>query len=94
MGGWVYIMSGRRNGTLYIGVTTDIVARAWQHRNGLVAGFTKRYGLSILVHVETHESILAAIQREKTLKHWPRIWKIALIERGNPDWSDLFPLLG
>ena len=92
-GGWVYIMTNRPNGTLYLGVTGDIVRRAWEHREGLVDGFTKRYGLSRLVYAERHEDIAAAIQRERTMKHWPRAWKINLIVAQNPDWADLYETL-
>ena len=88
-GGWVYIMANRRNGTLYLGVTSDITRRAWEHREGLFEGFTKRYGLSRLVYAERHDDIATAIQRERTLKHWPRAWKINLIVGQNPDWDDL-----
>jgi putative endonuclease len=88
-GGWAYIMTNRRNGTLYIGVTNDVARRAWEHREGLVDGFTKRYGLKRLVHAEHHDDIRDALQREKTLKHWSRAWKIDLIESQNPDWDDL-----
>ena len=92
-GGWVYIVTNRKRGTLYIGVTSDIARRAWEHREGVVAGFTKRYRLKRLVHVERFEDILAAIQREKNLKHWSRDWKIELIETDNPLWDDLYDTL-
>ena len=92
-GGWVYIMTNRRNGTLYLGVTSDIARRAWEHREGLVEGFTKRYGLTRLVHAERHDEIAAAIQRERTVKHWPRAWKVDLIVANNPDWDDLYETL-
>jgi putative endonuclease len=91
--GWVYIMTNQRNGTLYIGVTSDIARRAWEHRHGVVDGFTKRYRLGRLVWVERHDTITAAIQREKTMKHWPRGWKIRLIEAANPEWDDLYDRL-
>ncbi|MBM3484204.1 MAG: GIY-YIG nuclease family protein [Alphaproteobacteria bacterium] len=90
---YVYIMASRRNGTLYVGVTSDLVKRVYEHREGLVAGFTKRYGVKRLVYYETHDSIRSAIQRESTMKHWSRGWKLALIERDNPEWKDLFPSL-
>jgi putative endonuclease len=83
-------MASWRNGTLYIGVTGDLARRAYQHRSGEVDGFTRRHGVKMLVHVEAFDRIEAAIQREKTLKHWPRRWKIALIERENPEWRDLY----
>ncbi len=92
-GGWVYIMTNRPNGTLYIGVTSDLLKRAWEHREGAVDGFTKRYGLKRLVFAERHEDIRAAIQREKTMKHWPRAWKVRLILSQNPDWHDLYDQL-
>jgi putative endonuclease len=87
---WVYIMTNRPNGTLYTGVTTDLARRAWEHREGLVDGFTKRYGLKRLVYVETHLDIGTAIQREHNIKHWPRKWKVRLILATNPDWNDLY----
>ena len=92
-GGWVYIMTNRANGTLYLGVTSDIARRAWEHREGVAEGFTRRYGLKRLVYVERHEDIAAAIQREKTLKHWPRAWKVNLILERNPGWNDLYETL-
>jgi putative endonuclease len=92
-GGWVYIMTDRPNGALYIGVTSNIVRRVWEHREELAEGFTKRYGLKRLVHVEWYDDIRDAIQREKNLKHWPRAWKLALIARNNPPWDDLYPRL-
>ena len=88
-GGWVYILTNRPNGTLYVGVTSDLARRVWEHREGVVEGFTKRYGLKTLVHAEFHEDILAAIQQEKTLKHWTRAWKTELILAANPAWDDL-----
>jgi putative endonuclease len=93
-GGWVYIVTNKRDGVLYIGVTSNLPKRAWEHREGIVAGFTKRYGLKMLVYFEWHDEIALAIQREKTLKHWPRAWKIDLIQGMNPDWKDLFETLG
>ncbi len=89
-GGWVYIMTNRPNGTLYVGVTSDIARRAFEHREGLVKGFTKRYGLKRLVYMEFYEDIRAAIQREKNMKHYSRAWKAQLILEANPDWRDLF----
>jgi putative endonuclease len=86
---WVYIFASGRNGTLYVGVTSDIAARVHQHKEGLLQGFTKKYGVTRLVHCEPFESISYAIQREKTLKKWPRKWKLQLIERDNPQWRDL-----
>ena len=92
-GGWVYIMTNRPHGTLYVGVTADIARRAWEHREGVVEGFTKRYGLKLLVYAEPHDEIERAIQREKTIKHWPRAWKIDLIQAMNPSWRDLYDTL-
>ena len=89
----VYIMSNKKHGTLYTGVTGNLRQRAWQHREGLIDGFTKKYGLKWLVWYEQHESVIAAIQREKSLKKYERNWKINLIERDNPDWNDLYKLL-
>lgn len=90
-GGWVYIMTNRPDGTLYVGVTNDIVRRAYQHRTGAIPGFTKRYGLHRLVHCEWHEDIRSAIQREKNIKEWPRAWKTRLIMQANPAWRGLYP---
>jgi len=87
----VYIVASRRNGTLYIGVTSDLVARIWQHKTKAVAGFTARFGCDRLVHFEMLDSAEAAITREKQTKEWRRAWKIALIEEANPDWLDLYP---
>jgi len=92
-GGWVYIMSNRRNGTLYVGVTSDLSRRIWEHREGLIDGFTKRYGLKRLVFYEWHDDIRLAIQRETSMKHWPRAWKVRLIHVMNPNWDDLYETL-
>ena len=92
-GGWVYIVTNKRNGTLYVGVTSDIARRAWEHREGVVEGFTKRYGLKRLVYFERHEEIADAIRREKRIKEWPRAWKINLIKGFNPTWDDLYETL-
>jgi putative endonuclease len=92
-GGWVYIMTNRRNGTLYVGTTVDLARRAWEHREGVADGFTKRYGLTRLVYAERCDDILAAKQREMNMKHWPRAWKVRLIHRENPDWGDLYDRL-
>jgi putative endonuclease len=89
-GGWVYIMTNRPNGTIYTGVTSDLARRTWEHRNGLLEGFTKRYKLNRLVYTERYEDIRLAIQREKTLKTWPRAWKVRLITATNPEWQDLY----
>lgn len=90
---YVYILASRRNGTLYIGVTNDMPRRAFEHRNGLVQGFTKDYGVKMLVYFETFNDIGFAIEREKRLKKWRRAWKIALIEERNPEWRDLYETL-
>jgi putative endonuclease len=92
-GGFVYIMASARNGTLYIGVTSDLPKRVWQHREGVADGFTKRYGCKMLVWFERHEDIASAIVREKQMKEWRRGWKLETIEISNPDWNDLFPSL-
>jgi len=91
--GWVYIVTNRPRGTLYVGVTSNLAKRAWEHRAANIEEFTSRYGLKRLVFVEAHDSIVAAIQREKNLKHLSRDWKIALIEASNPDWKDLYEQL-
>ena len=87
----VYILANGRNGTLYIGVTSDLLKRVWEHKNDVADGFTKRYGVHSLVWLELHDTMVSAIEREKQLKKWRRAWKIALIEEGNPDWCDLYP---
>ena len=87
---YVYIMSSQQNGTLYIGVTSDLVKRVWQHKNHVIDGFTDKYNVDKLVYYECFEDELNAIQREKRLKHWNRKWKIELIEKMNPDWEDLY----
>jgi len=86
----VYILASKRNGTLYTGVTSDLVKRIWEHKNNLAEGFTRRYGVHRLVRYELHENMESAIQREKRLKEWKRVWKLELIERTNPDWQDLY----
>jgi len=93
MGGWLYFMTNRRNGVLYTGVTSDLPRRAFEHREGLIKGFTKRYGLKRLVYCEYFDDIRDAIQREKTIKHWPRAWEVRLIHAMNPDWNDLYDTL-
>ena len=87
---YVYILASRKNGTLYTGVTNAIARRAWQHREGLAVGFTKKYQIKRLVFFEQYPISRDAIQREKNIKHWPRRWKIDLIERDNPEWFDLY----
>ena len=86
---WVYILASRRNGTLYVGMTDDLVRRAWQHREGVIPGFTSTYGVKLLVWYELHESRESAFQRERRMKNWNRKWKLQLIEQFNPDWRDL-----
>ncbi len=86
----VYILASRRNGTLYIGVTSKLVKRVWEHKNNLEDGFTKRYNVHMLVWYELHESMDSAIQRERRLKEWKRRWKVELIEGSNPGWADLY----
>ena len=91
--GYVYIMANRRNGTIYIGVTSDLIGRVYQHREGLVPGFTKRYGCKLLVYYETYENLQDARVRELQMKEWRRSWKIRLIEENNLEWDDLYPTL-
>jgi len=86
----VYILASKRNGTLYIGVTIDLIKRVWEHKNGFVDGFTKRHNVHLLVYYELHTTMQAAIAREKKLKKWNRAWKINLIEASNPAWCDLY----
>ena len=87
---WVYILASGRNGTLYIGVTKELVRRVWEHRNDVVEGFTRKYRVHRLVHFEAVDQPEFAIRRKKALKKWPRRWKLALIEKGNPEWRDLW----
>ncbi|MBN8916438.1 MAG: GIY-YIG nuclease family protein [Rhizobiales bacterium] len=89
-GGWVYILTNRPNGPLYVGVTNDLVRRIFEHREGDVDGFTKRHRLTQLIYFERHDEIARAIQREKTMKHWPRAWKVGLVLEMNPEWRDLY----
>ena len=86
----VYILASKPNGTLYVGVTSDLIQRTWQHRNDFVEGFAKRYGVHRLVWYEVHECMESAIQREKAIKKWNRAWKIELIQKSNPTWRDLY----
>ena len=90
----VYILASRRNGTLYIGATSNLVERVWQHKNDLLEGFTKRYGVHILMWYEIHDTMQGAIVRERALKEWKRVWKLRLIEESNPKWEDLYDTLG
>jgi putative endonuclease len=87
---WVYILASRPGGTLYVGVTKNLIRRLFEHREGFVGGFTKRYGVKMLVYYEQHNTAVAAIQREKNIKHWPREWKIDLVVSINPEWRDLY----
>lgn len=87
----VYILASQRNGTLYIGVTSDLTKRIWEHKNDVAEGFTQKYNVHQLVYFEQHQDMIAAITREKQLKKWNRAWKLALIEKNNPDWHDLWP---
>ena len=89
----VYMLASGRNGTLYIGVTSDLVKRVWQHKNNVVKSFSERYGVHALVWYEPHATMESAITREKVLKGWKRAWKIQLIEEMNPQWVDLYPTL-
>jgi len=88
--GYVYILASRRNGTLYIGVTSNLLQRVWQHKANLVEGFTKQYGVKTLVWYQQCDDISGAILREKQLKEWRRVWKLELIEAMNPSWRDLY----
>jgi len=88
---FVYILASRRRGTLYIGMTNDLIRRVYEHRTNAVPGFTKRYGVHRLVYFEEYSDIENALNREKQLKRWNRKWKVALVEGWNPDWVDLYP---
>ena len=90
---WVYILCSKRNGTLYIGVTNNLIRRTYEHKQGLVEGFTKKYAVDKLVYTEEFNDINNAISREKTIKKWNRAWKLRLIEQQNPEWKDLYDLL-
>jgi len=90
---WVYILASRVGGTLYIGVTSDLVRRVYEHREELIPGFTREHGVQRLVYYEQHATAESAIRREKRLKKWNRAWKIALIEKDNPNWDDLYPVI-
>ncbi|MCP4008118.1 MAG: GIY-YIG nuclease family protein [Proteobacteria bacterium] len=89
----VYILASKPNGTLYVGVSSDLLKRVWEHREDFVEGFTKRYAVHRLVYYETHEEMVSAIEREKQLKKWNRAWKIDLIQKMNPKWEDLYESL-
>ena len=89
----VYLLASRRNGTLYVGVTSDLIKRIWEHKNHVVPGFTKKYRVNKLVWYEPHGSMESAIRREKAIKEWKRTWKLNLVEKTNPDWVDLYETL-
>ena len=91
--GYVYILASKRNGTLYVGVTNDLGRRIYEHREGLLGGFTKRYGVRNLVYYEIYDTVAQAIAREKQVKAWKRAWKLEAIERMNPTWADLYESL-
>ena len=92
-GGFVYFVTNKRDGILYVGVTADLPRRAYEHRSGTIKGFSKSYRLKKLVYYERFDDIRDAIQREKTIKHWPRAWKVRLIHAMNPAWDDLYDQL-
>ncbi len=87
----VYMLASKRNGTRYVGVTSDLVKRVYEHKNDFVDGFTKEHGVHVLVYFELHDDMQVAIEREKQIKTWNRAWKLALIEKVNPQWRDLYP---
>ncbi|MFN5382508.1 MAG: GIY-YIG nuclease family protein [Alphaproteobacteria bacterium] len=87
---WLYILASKRNGTLYVGVTSDLPRRVYEHKEKLIAGFTKKYNITYLVYAEEFQDINDAIRREKCIKKWNRAWKLKLIEEQNPDWRDLY----
>ena len=91
--GYVYIMASGRNGTLYVGVTSDLAKRVWEHRNGMVAGFTRKHGCKLLVWYEAFDDLQQARTRELQMKKWKRLWKLSTIEAGNPEWRDLYQTL-
>lgn len=90
MQAYVYLLASRKNGTLYTGVTSDLIKRVWQHKNDVVDGFSKKYNVHLLVWYEVHDEIGSAIVREKQIKEWKRLWKLELIEKSNPTWKDLY----
>jgi putative endonuclease len=90
---YVYILASRRNGTLYIGMTDNLIQRVWMHRNGALPGFTRKYGVKTLVWYEQYESRESALTRERQMKRWNRTWKLQVIERMNPRWADLYDQL-
>ena len=90
---YVYIMASKRNGTLYTGVTSDLIKRVWQHKSGEIPGFTSKYKINQLVYYEIFGDIFVAIQSEKNIQAWRRNWKLQLIEKNNPDWNDLYNII-
>lgn len=90
MQAYVYLLASRKNGTLYTGVTSDLIKRVWQHKNDVVDGFSKKYNIHLLVWYGVHDEIGSAIVREKQIKEWKRLWKLELIEKSNPTWKDLY----
>jgi len=90
MQAYVYLLASQKNGTLYAGVTSDLIKRVWQHKNDVVDGFSKKYNVHLLVWYEVHDEIGSAIVREKQIKEWKRLWKMELIEKSNPTWKDLY----
>jgi putative endonuclease len=89
-GGWIYFLSNRPNGTIYVGVTSDLVRRVGEHKEGKIDGFSRKYYLKRLVYFERYDDIVSAIQRETNIKRWPRAWKVNLITKDNPEWNDLY----
>lgn len=90
MQAYVYLLASQKNGTLFTGVTSDLIKRVWQHKNDVVDGFSKKYNIHLLVWYEVHDEIGSAIVREKQIKEWKRLWKLELIEKSNPTWKDLY----
>jgi len=87
---YVYILASKRNGTLYVGITSNLVKRVWEHKNKIIKGFTEKYNVILLVYFEEYDNPAEAIKREKNIKAWKRNWKLQLIEKGNPYWKDLY----
>ena len=87
---YMYILASKKNGTIYVGITNDLVRRVWEHKNDVVEGFTKKYGVHLLVYYELTENSIIAIEREKQIKKWKRYWKVKLIEERNKEWKDLY----
>jgi len=87
----VYLLTSKQNGTIFTGVTSNLIKRVWEHKNNQVEGFASKYGVHTLVWYEPHETMESAVQREKTIKNWKRIWKLHIIEEHNPHWQDLYP---